>query len=75
MTFTSAHWINEEPKYNQKLLVRTRHRAKLIPVVSLNKLSGTNWSAKLQDDVRALTPGQSAVFYSEAECIGSGVLS
>jgi tRNA-specific 2-thiouridylase len=75
LTFTSAHWINEEPKYNQKLFVRTRHRAKLIPVVSLNKLSVTNWSAKLQDDVRALTPGQSAVFYSEAECIGSGVLS
>jgi tRNA-specific 2-thiouridylase len=75
ITFTSAHWINDEPKVNQKLFVRTRHRAKLIPVESLNKLSGTNWSAKLKDEVRALTPGQSAVFYSGAECIGSGVLS
>lgn len=72
--FTSAHWINSELKKNQKLMVRTRHRAKLIPVKKLNKLSNLQWSAVLEEDARALTPGQSAVFYSGAECLGGGIV-
>jgi tRNA-specific 2-thiouridylase len=53
----AAHWINTEPKAGQKLMVRTRHRAKLIPVKILNKSSNSRWSAKLSEEVRALTPG------------------
>ena len=71
--FTSAHWINGQPKIGQKLNVRTRHRAKLIPVKLLNK-SSNFWTAKLDEDVRALTPGQSAVFYSGKECLGGGIV-
>ena len=75
------HWINAEPdlqgpsshKYNS-LKVRMRHRAKLIPVKKLNKLSNSQWKAELAEEVRALTPGQSAVFYSEAECLGGGIV-
>jgi tRNA-specific 2-thiouridylase len=72
--FTSAHWIDGEPKENQKLMVRIRHRGKLIPVKKLNLLSNSQWSAKLGEDVRALTPGQAAVFYSGQECLGGGVI-
>ncbi len=72
--FTSAHWINGEPKA-AKLAARTRHRAKLIPVKKLNKLSNSQWVAELNEDVRALTPGQSAVFYAEDECLGGGIVS
>jgi tRNA-specific 2-thiouridylase len=70
---TSVHWINGEPKKNQKLMVRTRHRAKLIPVKILNK-SSNFWIAELEEEVRALTPGQSAVFYYAAECLGGGIV-
>ncbi len=73
--FSSAHWINGEPKNNQKLMVRTRHRAKLIPVKLLNKSSNSMWTAELDEDVKALTPGQSAAFYCSGECIGGGVVS
>ncbi len=72
--FTSAHWINGEPKDNQKLTVRTRHRAKLTPVKKLNKLSNSQWAAELEDELRALTPGQSAVFYAGRECLGGGIV-
>lgn len=71
---TSAHWINGEPKKDEKLMIRTRHRAKPAPVKLLNKSSNSNWTAELEEEVRALTPGQSAVFYADEECLGGGIV-
>jgi tRNA-specific 2-thiouridylase len=71
---SDMHWIVSEPTQDQKLMIRMRHRAKLIPVKKLNKLSNLQWTVELEDDVRALTPGQSAVFYSGNECLGGGIV-
>jgi tRNA-specific 2-thiouridylase len=73
--FTSAHWINNQPDDIPELTVRTRHRAKLVPVKKLNKLSNYSWEAGLSEDIRALTAGQSVVFYSGQECLGGGVIT
>jgi tRNA-specific 2-thiouridylase len=75
ITFTSAHWINDAPAEGQQLMVRTRHRAKLLGVTKLNMLSKNQWIAELEDEVKALTPGQSAVFYSGSQCLGGGIVS
>lgn len=75
INLTSVHWINTEPQEDQKLQLRTRHRAKLVPVEKLNKSSDSHWRAELDEEVRALTPGQSAVFYSGKECLGGGIVS
>ena len=73
--FSSAHWINGEPRFNKKLFARTRHRAALEPVNKLNMLSNSQWSAELKSDVRALTPGQAVVFYSGDYCLGGGIVT
>ncbi|HET9721876.1 MAG TPA: tRNA 2-thiouridine(34) synthase MnmA, partial [Candidatus Saccharimonadales bacterium] len=71
---TDLHWINDQAKNSKELKVRTRHRAKLIPVKLLNMLSNSQCSAQLDEEVRALTPGQSAVFYAGVECLGGGIV-
>lgn len=77
---SSMHWIDEagtrdEGRAASGLYVRTRHRARLIPVKILNKLSNSQWQAELEEEVRALTPGQSAVFYRGRECLGGGIVA
>ncbi len=64
---TSVHWINP-PAAEQKLSVRLRHRGQLISC----KLEGSK--VTLDDEQRALTPGQSAVFYADSECLGGGII-
>jgi tRNA-uridine 2-sulfurtransferase len=73
-TLTSPHWINDEPRENGKYSVRVRYRAELIQVSSLHKLENGNWHVGLKDDVRALTPGQSAVLYEGDRVVGGGIV-
>lgn len=74
LRLTELHWINSAPTHDQKLTVRVRHRAKLIKVNKLRKLRNGLWNAELSQAVRALTPGQSAVFYAGDECLGGGIV-
>jgi tRNA-uridine 2-sulfurtransferase len=75
LELTSPHWINQPPTPEGRYMVRTRYRAELIPVTSIEELPNGNWRLRLQDEVRAVTPGQSAVLYEDDRVVGGGIVS
>lgn len=75
---SDLHWINgnknQDLLMNKKTQVRTRHRAKLIDVESAKKLKNNQLKLTIKDEIRALTPGQSAVIYFGDEVLGGGIV-
>lgn len=74
LRLTDVHWITNEPDFSKSLQVRTRYRAPLIKVHVIEKLKNSNLKIKLTEEIRALTPGQSAVFYDGDVCLGGGIV-
>jgi len=72
LQLTSVHWINFPIPVK---FVRNRHRAPLVGVKSFTDLGNGSIEIKLSEKVRAITPGQSTVFYSNDECLGGGIVS
>lgn len=70
---TDVHWINKSPKSGATVQVRTRHRASLIQANI--SFEGSKLLVKLKDEIRAATPGQSAVLYSDELVLGGGIIS
>lgn len=68
LKLTSMHWINGVPS-DQTVEVRTRHRAPLIKGQLTSDATVT-----LKDEIRALTPGQSAVLYQGDIVLGGGII-
>ncbi|XP_027448075.1 mitochondrial tRNA-specific 2-thiouridylase 1 isoform X1 [Zalophus californianus] len=72
-----VHWIAEEPPaalVRDKMMechFRFRHQMALVPCVLTLNQDGTVWVTAVKA-VRALAPGQFAVFYKAGECLGSG---
>lgn len=72
---TNTHWIvsaHEKLATNAQLQVRTRHRAPLVPCKLKKHADG--YEVMLSEQIRAITPGQSAVFYKDELCLGGGVI-
>lgn len=72
-TLTNLHWIDTAPKSSIELEVRTRHRAPLEKCQL--QISGDTATVVLENPLRALTPGQSAVLYKGNGVIGGGIIS
>lgn len=74
-TISKAHWINNLPEPNKTYQIRTRYRAEKIPATLLAQdVSQDIYSVMLESDVRALTPGQSAVVYDADRVLGGGIV-
>ncbi len=74
LNLTSPNWINGEAALQGNLMVRTRYRAPLVEVVRLEKTGEQTWQLELKEEVRAVTPGQSAVIYAGDRCLGGGIV-
>lgn len=74
LRLTSLHWIHKAPTLGETYSVRTRYRATLIKakVTSYDK---NEMQLKLVDCERAITPGQSTVFYAGDTVLGGGIVS
>ena len=75
LTLTSPHWINAEPNPDSQYMVRTRYRADLVPITAISKRQDGNWQLALGEEVRAITPGQSAVLYQVDRVVGGGIVT
>jgi len=72
LQLTSLHWINEPPEIGKSYQVRTRYRASLVDCTVESAANIT--TVKLKSDVRAITPGQSAVIYDNDRILGGGIV-
>ena len=81
VTLTDLHWTDQPPvtandqpaTTNDTLYLRVRHRGPLIPVESVT-MHDNNCTVRLTEEVRAIAPGQSGVFYQNEICLGGGIL-
>jgi len=71
---TDVHWINGEPEQGKNYHVRARYRAALVPTTKLGTQTDGGWNVHLAEDIRAVTPGQSAVIYDGDRCLGGGIV-
>ncbi len=67
-------WINQPPILPAKVGVKIRYRSKSIPAEIGKSTKPGILIVKFKKPARAVTPGQSAVFYNNDELIGGGVI-
>jgi tRNA-specific 2-thiouridylase len=76
LNLTGPHWIGEAPEAGQAYQVRTRYRAPLVSAKIVSEDGPLNGiKVELEEAVRAVTPGQSAVFYDGERCLGGGIVA
>jgi len=79
MTVKNINWLNKPKRFPFKCKVKIRYGHKAMPAIvsRINANKGTNkyeYIVKFRAPQRAVTPGQSAVFYLKNEVLGGGVI-
>jgi len=79
LELTDLHWINGEPEAGKTYHIRTRYRASLveceIPEVRPPGSEDGPLNLQLAEEIRAITPGQSAVIYDGDRVLGGGIVT
>lgn len=75
LILNSFHLIDSKlPLPKKNLTVRTRYRSALVGVKTIKQMAKDKWQLSLIDEVRAITPGQSAVLYDGEHVLGGGIV-
>ena len=70
----NLHWINDAPQLPFAGGVKLRYRMRTVPCRLFKDEQG-NYRAEFAQPQRAVTPGQAAVFYADALCLGGGFIA
>lgn len=71
LDLTDVHWINTAPDTTKTYAIRTRYRAPSVECTV--QTNDKTIKVVLKDQVRAATPGQSAVIYDGNKVLGGGI--
>jgi tRNA-specific 2-thiouridylase len=74
----SVNWISGQTKLPLKIKAQIRYGHKAVPATMTKKLDARRYGLKFNRPQRAITPGQSVVFYdsgSGKELLGGGIIS
>lgn len=73
---SAVHWIEKVPAFPARLGVRIRHRQEIVVahVEEAPPRGSGNFLIRFSAPVRAVTPGQAAVFYDGEVCLGGGAI-
>jgi tRNA-uridine 2-sulfurtransferase len=74
LELTSLHWINEPPVMGKKYQLRSRYRALLV-TCEVSSIDTHTAHIDLEDQIRAVTAGQSAVIYDGDRVVGGGIIA
>lgn len=73
LSLSALHWVNEPAQKNMTYAVRTRYRAKLVAAV-VREVGKDKLLLEFEQPERAITPGQSTVFYDGDVAMGGGIV-
>ncbi|MGD0284217.1 MAG: tRNA 2-thiouridine(34) synthase MnmA [Candidatus Saccharimonadales bacterium] len=74
LEIVDTHWINGAPDNKHHYSVCVRYRSEPVGVDKIQKLATNHFRLALTEDVKAVTPGQSAVIYCRNRCVGGGLI-
>ncbi|MGK0247651.1 MAG: tRNA-specific 2-thiouridylase [Oleispira sp.] len=73
LTSHQIYWVNEEPQFPLTCTAKIRYRQD-DQVCTISKDQTGQYQVVFNEPQRAVTPGQSVVFYIEDVCLGGGVI-
>ena len=73
LTSDQIFWVNEQPEFPLDCTAKVRYRQG-DQQCTINKDESGTYHVYFKDPQRAVTPGQSVVFYKDEVCLGGGVI-
>ena len=70
----NIHWINRSPSLPTTIFAKTRYRQHDQACTIYNIENSTELRVEFAQTQRAITPGQSIVFYQDEICLGGGII-